>query len=182
MARFNIEYLRKAARAPLMKAVRKDAETILREHVEGDQRSSHDIFLSHNHLDKEAVLGLMTILEGAGYTVYVDSVSDPQLDPKKVEASTVEVVRRRLRGSQSLLYATSENAEGSKWMAWEMGLGDGLGKRVAVVPISGTAGTLTTREFLLVYPEVQEGSSGVPLWVRRPDGSFVSFTTWLRGE
>ncbi len=100
MARFNVDQLRRAAQVPLQKAVRTDARTILREHAAEDQRSSHDIFLSHNHLDKEAVLGLMTILEGVGYTVYVDSVSDPQLDPTKVEASTVEVVRRRLRGSR----------------------------------------------------------------------------------
>lgn len=180
MARFNIDQLRRAALVPMQKAVRKDARTILREHAGADHRSNHDIFLSHNHLDKEAVLGLMTILEGAGYSVYVDSVSDPQLDAKKVDAATVEVVRRRLRGSRSLLYATSENAEESKWMAWELGLGDGFGKRVAVLPVAGTAGTLVTREFLLVYPEVQAGSTGTPL-VRRPDGSFVALHDWLRG-
>lgn len=182
MARFNLEQLRQLAQEPLRKAVRKDARTILREAAAQDQRTSHDIFLSHNHLDKDAVLGLKTLLERSGYTVYVDSESDPQLDPKKVDASTVEVVRRRLRGSRSLLYATSENAEESKWMAWELGLGDGLGKRVAVVPVAGATGALATREFLLVYPEVQNGSLGESMWVRRPDGSFVSFAAWLRGE
>lgn len=182
MSRFNIDHLRRAAQEPMLKAVRKDARTILREAAEQDRRGSHDVFLSHNHLDKEVVLGLKTLLERAGYSVYVDSESDPQLDASKVDAATVDVVRRRLRGSRSLLYATSENAEASKWMAWELGLGDGLGKRVAVVPVTGTAGALATREFLLVYPEVQEGSLGEPMWVRRPDGTFVTFAGWLRGE
>ena len=64
-------------------------------------------------------------------------------------------------------------------MAWELGLGDGLGKKVAVVPISGASGTLSTREFLLMYPEVQDGSLGQPLWIKHPDGRFEAFDGWL---
>jgi hypothetical protein len=180
MARFSLEQLRRVAEEPLRTAVRKDAQAILRDAAAQDQRSSHDIFLSHNHLDKAAVLGLKTLLERSGYAVYVDSESDPQLDPNKVNALTVEVVRRRLRGSRSLLYATSENAAESKWMAWELGLGDGLGKRVAIVPVIGATGALATREFLLVYPEVQ-GGPGELMSVRRADGTSVSFAVWLRG-
>ncbi len=88
---------------PLLKASRKDARKILREGAAQDQRSSHDVFLSDNHLDKDFVLGLKAILERSGYPVYVDSESDPQLNPKKVDASTVAVVRRRVRGSRGVL-------------------------------------------------------------------------------
>jgi hypothetical protein len=182
MARFSLQQLRGLALQPLSKAVRPDARTILREASSSDSRSRHDIFLSYNHLDKEAVLGLKTLLELHDYSVYVDSESDPQLDPTKVDEATVDQVRRRLRASTSLLYATSENAEGSKWMAWELGLGDGLGKRVAVVPITGGMGTLASREFLLIYPEVREGPPHRPLEVRRPNGTVGSFSDWLRGE
>ena len=179
MARFTVDQLRGFAQEPLRKAPRKDARSILRDGAAQDRRTSHDIFLSHNHLDEEAVLGLKTFLEAQGYSVYVDSESDPQLDPHRVNTMTVEVVRRRLRSCRSILYATSENAEESKWMAWELGLGDGLGKKVAVVPVAGTPGSLATREFLLVYPEVQDGSYGHPMWIRHPDGNFEAFHAWL---
>jgi hypothetical protein len=103
------------------------------------------------------------------------------MNPHDVTAETVEQVKRRLRGSTSLLYATSENAEASKWMAWELGLGDGFSKKVAIVPISGGYGQLKTREFLQVYPEVQDGSGGTPLWVKYPNGDFRQFAIWLAG-
>lgn len=182
MGRFTLDQLRLNALEPLRKAVRLDAGTILREAAWQDRRTSHDIFLSHNHLDKEAVLGLKTMLEEAGYSVYVDSESAPQMDPNNVTAETVEQVKRRLRGSTSLLYATSENAETSKWMAWELGLGDGFSKKVAIVPISGGYGQLKTREFLQVYPEVQDGSGGTRFWVRYPNGNFIYFNQWLAGS
>ena len=179
MGRFTVDQLRGFAQEPLRKAVRKDARSILRDGAAQDRRTSHDIFLSHNHLDKEAVLGLKTHLEAQGYSVYVDSESDPQLDPQQVNNTTVEVVRSRLRSCRSILYATSENAEESKWMAWELGLGDGLDKKVAVVPVKGTPGSLVTREFLLVYPEIQDGTHGHRLWVRHPKGNFEAFRAWL---
>ncbi len=179
MSRFSIAQLHAFAQGPLRKAVRKSARSILQEAAARDRRTGHDIFLSHNHLDKLAVLGLKAYLEFQEYSVYVDSESDPQLDPRRTTARTVDVVRRRLRSCRSILYATSENAVDSKWMAWELGLGDGLDKKVAVVPITGLAGSLATREFLLVYPEAQYGSHGQPLWLRHPDGRFQAFTTWL---
>lgn len=182
MARFSLDQLRRIADESIRTDVRKDAQAILRDATARDQRANHDIFLSHNHLDKAAVLGLKTLLEWSGYSVYVDSESDPQLDPSKVNASTVEVVRRRLRGSRSLLYATSENAVASKWMAWELGLGDGLGKRVAVVPVTGVAVACGTREFLLVYPEIQGGGLSEVLSVRWANGTSTTFATWLRGQ
>ncbi|MCC7543039.1 MAG: toll/interleukin-1 receptor domain-containing protein [Deltaproteobacteria bacterium] len=178
MSRLHVDTLRQRARVPLRKAARQDASDILREAARQDRRTQHDVFLSHSHLDIQAVLGLKTTLEGAGHSVYVDSQSDPQVDPTNVTASTVALVRRRLDACSSLLYATSENAATSKWMAWELGLGDGLGKRVAIVPVSGMVGALTAREFLLAYAQVEEASD--TLLVREPGGLLTTFEHWLR--
>lgn len=65
-------------------------------------------------------------------------------------------------------------------MAWELGLGDGLRKRVAIVPVAGAADALTTREFLLAYAQAEEGSGGV-LLVREPNGTVRTFQQWVTG-
>ena len=47
-------------------------------HVRNDQ--TFDVFLSHSYLDADLVLGLKEQIEQMGYSVYVDWVTDSELE------------------------------------------------------------------------------------------------------
>lgn len=77
------------------------SEKILRESRQST-RTSFDVFLSHAKLDSELVLGVKTVLEQAGQTVYVDWIDDPLLDRSKVTPATADHLRKRMRQCASL--------------------------------------------------------------------------------
>lgn len=115
-----------------------------------------DIFLSHSIHDAELIVGVQELLEGMGFSVYVDWDADPQLDRSAVSKKTAETLRKRMRQSKSLVYVATEKASSSKWMPWELGFFDGHKPgQVAVLPLMDTAsGTFPAQEYLGLYPLV----------------------------
>lgn len=119
-----------------------------------------DVFLSRAILDAELILGVKTLLERRGYSVYVDWDVDQQLDRSTVSPKTAGVLRARMQQSSSLLYVATENASNSKWMPWELGYFDGLRKGgVAVLPLlDSSTETFRGQEYLGLYPVVTKDS------------------------
>ena len=147
--------------------------TILNERLsEFDAAKTYDIFVSHSSLDKDTVYGLKLSLEEAGFSAYVDWIEDP-VDRSKVTKANAELIRGRMRSSKSLLYATSDNADGSKWMPWELGYFDGFRQKVAICPI--TAGSsFDGREYLGLYPVMEKD-----LWLWKDGQIFKRLRVWI---
>lgn len=133
------------------------------ESVRGDE--TFDVFLSHSSSDAELILGVKKLLEQRDLTVYVDWVNDVQLDRTRVTPQTADLLRRRMRQCQTLIYAATDNATGSKWMPWELGYFDGLrNQNVAVMPLTDRASEgFRGQEYLGLYPVVsrETGQFGV---------------------
>jgi hypothetical protein len=119
----------------------------------------YDVFLSHSYLDSEVVYGLKLLLEDLGLSVYVDWYDDPQLNRTNVTPETAALLKLRMRNSQTLLYAISENALGSQWTPWEIGYFDGINGKVAIVPVSESWARVSYegQEYLGLYPYITEG-------------------------
>lgn len=117
-----------------------------------------DIFLSHAMVDAELVLGIKVMLEEEGKKVYVDWIDDQALDRNRVTAATAEVLRQRMRQSESLLYLATENAPKSKWMPWELGYFDGFKNgSVAVLPVMDESDSpFEGQEYLSLYPAISK--------------------------
>jgi hypothetical protein len=77
---------------------------------------------------KLLVLGVKGRLEDEGLSVYIDWIDDADLDRAAVTPENAKRLRRRMRQCLSLLYIGTDNASRSKWMPWEVGFFDGLGK------------------------------------------------------
>jgi hypothetical protein len=104
----------RAARVP--QRMYKSARDVLFE-ARADAEERFDIFLSHSTAEPEDILlGVKSLLEDRGLTVYVDRYSDPQFSPDRVTAETAEVLRRRMRQSAALLYVYSQHTQKSRWM------------------------------------------------------------------
>ncbi len=129
-----------------------------------------DVFLSHSVRDARVVLGLRSLLQARGLTVYVDWIDDPELDRTHVSAATAARLRQRMDQCRTLVYAVSRAAQTSRWMPWELGYFDGgRGQdRISLFPIEDHSGRqFEGQEYLELYKVVEKVGTG--------DGRFAPF-------
>lgn len=150
---------RASASGALRKSATKDSKRILRESVTAaSDLDQFDVFLSHATKDAELILGVKSLLQDMGLSVYVDWIDDAQLDHAKVSRENADLLRRRMRQSKSLIWVATEAASNSKWMPWELGYFDGFRPdQVAVLPLvdSGSE-NFKGQEYLSLYPVVRK--------------------------
>jgi hypothetical protein len=152
-----------------------------------DTESFH-IFLSHSYKDKKYIRKLKEYIENNfSLTCYVDWITEPKtLDRNSVGRNSAELLRKRMRQSQSLIFCTSDNSQDSKWMPWELGYFDAHKGRVAVLPIVEEGKSFQGQEYLSLYPYVDlagvKDSVSKSLWVNESTSEYVSFAGWLSGE
>jgi len=142
---------------------------------------SYDIFLSHSIMDASRVELLHDFLSNRGYKVYVDWIEDRFLDRQQVSQRTADRLREMMRRSEVLIYAVSPGSTDSKWMKWELGYADGLGKHVAILPIvSRSQDDFKGEEFLGLYHYIVL-LDGV-LCVKSQQGEIFPFSQWVQGD
>ena len=144
----------------------------------------YDVFLSHSSKDSELVLGVKVTLEDLGYSVYVDWIDDAQLDCSKVDKNTAQLLRERMKASNSLFYITTDNSETSKWMPWECGYFDGIKEKVAILPIQkySFSQEYNGQEYLSLYPYCIKGNDTNKrerLWIHNDNKYYLVFEKWL---
>lgn len=157
MALFTESQLRSIGRSRSSRAgyIRADSVIVNENSVLAKRRASFDVFLSHSIADSEIILGVKTILESKGLSVYVDWIEDPDLHRSDVTAKTASRLRERMRQSSSMVYAHSTNSPSSKWMPWELGFFDGFSGAITIFPIARSSdGTYEGQEFLGLYPYI----------------------------
>lgn len=130
------------------------AETEIRKSAAVSMAMNFDVFLSHSYEDSRMILGVRTLLEGTGLTVYVDWIEDAQADRSQVTAETADMLRVRMAHSGALLFVSTRASVNSKWMPWELGYFDGLRPgKIGILPVLLTAGgTFQGQEYLGLYP------------------------------
>ncbi|HEV2974170.1 MAG TPA: toll/interleukin-1 receptor domain-containing protein [Solirubrobacteraceae bacterium] len=110
---------------------------------------THDVFMSHDSLDKEVVRDLAICLRDRGLQVWFDEweVRPGDSIPSKIEAG--------LEGSRVLLFCNSEHAVGSAWAKFELQafqFRDPLNRerRYVVLRLDDTPLTVTLAPFLYI--------------------------------
>ena len=83
----------RARAATVTESIRKSAGRVLSE-ATASANEQFDIFLSHSSAEpEEIILGVKSILEDRGLSVYVDKYSDPQMSPNNVSQKTADILR-----------------------------------------------------------------------------------------
>jgi hypothetical protein len=144
-----------------------------------------DIFLSHSFLDKDEVEGIYIELTSKGYSVYVDWIIDPDLNRNNVTKESAELIRKRMRSSESLLLAISDNAHLSTWIPWELGFLDGQQSRCSLFPVAKNDLAKTTfdrKEYLLLYPyiKVAELDYRKEIILTESSNVYTTLNDWVR--
>ena len=172
--------------ARTMHRLRKSAHQVLSEEI-APPGQDFDVFLSHSSSEPEEVLlGVKGLLEDRGLTVYIDKYSDPHMSPDNVSPETAQILRGRLRNSNTLLYVYSRHSTRSRWMPWELGFFDGLKGKVGVVPVTlNQEEKFKGEEYLNLYPHVDIATmnSGIEryLWINQAADTYARLDEWAKG-
>lgn len=102
---------------------------------EAYSRQYPNVFLSHSSTDHESLPAVIRILENHGGSVYIDD-GDPRLSGK-VNPNTAKVLRDTIDRCSKLVVLVTTNTKDSRWVPWELGLGDGkkIENQIAIFPI-----------------------------------------------
>jgi hypothetical protein len=148
------------------------------------QIQSYDVFLSHSMEDAELILGIKSIIEDLGYSVYVDWINDTELDRNQVSKETAKKLKDRMNSSKSLFFVTTKNADNSRWMPWECGYFDGKKEKVAIVPVKEKSFTneYVGQEYLGLYPYIikhRAKNGNEMLYVLYNENDSESYDDWV---
>ncbi|HSK75632.1 MAG TPA: toll/interleukin-1 receptor domain-containing protein [Thermoanaerobaculia bacterium] len=143
------------------------------------------VFLSHSHKDEKYLPLIIHILENHGASVYV-AVKDETL-PESPSVETAAILRHALSLCRKFIVFVTTDSKDSKWIPWELGLGDGgkTPRNVAIIPAAQTHGdqAWAEREYLGLYDRVVwgnfQGKDAEWLVYGHHDNAAVRLADWL---
>lgn len=119
-----------------------------------------DTFLSHSSKDKELLPGVIRLLENHGASVYCDMDDDRM--PENPNPETAEILKSQIAESTRLVVFVTPHTKDSKWVPWELGIGDAKLNHwnVALLPAveSDYESTWTRQEYLGLYRHIVRGN------------------------
>lgn len=116
-------------------------------------------FLSHSHLDRERAKGLQTLLEEAGWDVFIDWEHNT-LDERPTK-ETALWLQRAIEACDWLMYLATPNSAKSRWCPWEIGYADGKKDSRAIIVIATSDGYTTYgSEYLELYRQISPTQGG----------------------
>jgi hypothetical protein len=148
-----------------------------------------NVFLSHITADDDLVPGAIDVLEQNGGQVYVDH-QDPALTSSDCLA-IADHLRKVIRACTRFVMLASPKSKDSRWIPWELGLGDGFDRQysVALFPSAESSSDMSwsEREYLGLYRRIVWGplkGRSEPCWFvwdfRANTGT--SLDSWLKGS
>ncbi len=148
-----------------------------------------DTFLSHSSKDAEYLPGVISLLKNHGASVYCD-LDDNRL-PDNPTPETATIIKNQIRKSRRLVMFVTENSKDSKWVPWELGIGDSClsPSSVALLPASKNdyEQSWARQEYLGLYRHIVHGKmtgEPKPLWMVYDyrKNTATKLGEWLRGE
>lgn len=135
-------------------------------------RYNKDTFLSHSSKDEEYLPGVITLLENHGASVYCD-LGDNRL-PDNPSPETASILKNQIKESKKLIVFITKNSKDSKWVPWELGIGDSslYTRNVALLPAATSSDDQiwAKQEYLGLYRHIIWGTM-----LNRPKPSWLVY-------
>lgn len=139
---------------------------------EAKNSNTKDTFLSHSSKDAEFLPAVIKLLENHGASVYCD-LADERL-PQNPNPETAAILKHQISSGTRLVVFVTQNSKDSRWVPWELGIGDiSLSEdNVALLPMSANVNdqVWAQQEYLGLYRHIAHGKiqgEPKPLWVVR---------------
>lgn len=142
------------------------------------------VFLSYRRKDKEYVKPIVDLLHSLRVNVYIDYL-DQQL-PDTPDSKTAALLRERIQQSDKFILVATPNSKDSKWIPWELGLGDGFDgyENTIILPVTNNVYSWDEQEYFGIYGYVKEVDSTNKLrtdWaIFYPDREPIWLNDWLK--
>ena len=115
-----------------------------------------NVFLSYSSKDKDKLPEILSFLSQYWTEVYIDKY-DKEL-PKITNYKTAKILKERINAIPKFILFVAPNSKDSKWIPWELGLADGIGKyeNIAILPASYYQydSNWTEQEYLGLYQQI----------------------------
>lgn len=170
-----------------MERLSKDISGSTRQIIErASKREGKDVFLSHSSKDEGHLPLIVHILENHGASVYVDA-KDQEL-PVVPSVETAQILRQNLLSCRKFIVFVTSNSKDSRWIPWELGLGDGQKRpsNVALIPASQERNAQwPLQEYLGLYDRILWGNlqgHADPVWMvyNHHNHTGTELRAWLR--
>lgn len=115
-------------------------------------------FLCHSHKDRDAALGLKSLLESQGASLYIDWLDQEM--PEIPNQETAKRIRTKIVDSDLFLFLATPNSMASRWCPWEIGYADGKKSldSILIVPTKDESGHYYGNEYLQLYRRIEPSS------------------------
>lgn len=129
---------------------------MLKENVRKAAVADKRIFLSYRRKDKGHVVSVVRLLQSLGVNVYIDYLDDNL--PDTPNSATAAILREKIKSAQRFILMATPSSGESKWIPWELGLGDGFLKyeNVAILPLTDYSSTWEEREYYGIYAYIEK--------------------------
>ncbi|SMG31598.1 toll/interleukin-1 receptor domain-containing protein [Arenibacter troitsensis] len=154
------------------------------ESLRSDEKIEKQVFLSYRRKDSQFVRPIVNILKSLGVKIYIDYLDDTL--PDKPSSETAAILRSRIKASDKFILMATPNSSESKWIPWELGLGDGFidYQHVAILPITNKGSYWAEQEYYSIYGYIKKANSKdgskYDYAIFYPDGNAEWLVTWLR--
>ncbi|MGB3727304.1 MAG: toll/interleukin-1 receptor domain-containing protein [Glaciecola sp.] len=122
-------------------------------------KSAKDTFLSHSSKDADYLPGVIKLLANHGASVYCDL--DDERMPGEPNVETAELIKSQVKISRKFVLFVTTNSQDSKWVPWELGIGDVSlsADNVALLPASQNSydQAWAKQEYLGLYRHIVHG-------------------------
>ncbi|PWG81180.1 toll/interleukin-1 receptor domain-containing protein [Pararcticibacter amylolyticus] len=149
-------------------------------------RTYHEsmVFLSYRREDRNWVAGVVRFLKSLGVSVYIDYLDETLED--KTSEEIAGRLRDRISKCSKFICLATPNSSKSKWMPWELGLGDRIVnyKNVAILPLTNEPSSWNDQEYGNIYGKVQSSysfniSDSDDWYVQYPNNTKVKLKDWF---
>lgn len=155
---------------------------VLHEALEKRASSMTKVFLSHRHTDKKIVEDVIGFLTDLGADVYIDVLD--YLLPDKTDGKTAIRIKQKIKGAKKLILLATPNSLDSKWIPWELGLGDAMKglDNIAILPLLVEGIGWAEREYYQIYGTIKADNKGT--WGYFPPGASKGtlLKSWLKNS
>jgi hypothetical protein len=138
------------------------------------------VFLSHSHHDADLIEPALLFFTQQGVAVYVDW-KDPTMAAMTTPGTATQI-KGRIMACQKFVVLATNNALGSRWVPWELGIADSSNgmERIAILPVVDRHQTWNGNEYIGIYARIDRASDG--RWAVFPAGNNRGqyLDEWLR--
>jgi hypothetical protein len=142
------------------------------------------VFLSYRRKDKLLVEGVVRFLKNMEVDIYIDYLDETLEDINNESVATK--LRNSIKDCSKFISLATPDSGNSKWMPWELGLGDRIVnyKNVVVLPLTNDPFIWNDQEYSKIYGRIESDYSfdllGSDDWnIIYPNSAKIKLKQWL---